>query len=135
MDRFKSPRIESHCDLEKVMCYIDLNPKRAGMVDHPKYYPWSSFGYYAYGKADKLVTPAPNYLKMGETDPERQVTYLSMIEEILRSDWKEKRPYSSAFFVGNPVWVEIKIKELRREISLKRTQWRERFENTFLPTG
>jgi putative transposase len=135
MDRFKSPRIESHQDLGKVMQYVDLNPKRAGMVVHPKDCAWTSFHFYAYGKADSLITPAPNYEKLGNSDCERQTKYLTMIEEILRSDWKEKRPYSSAPFVGNPTWVEAKVKQLRELISEKRKSWRKRFEESFMRSG
>jgi len=135
MDRFKSPRIESHQDLEKVMQYVDLNPKRAGMVVHPKDYAWTSFHYYAYGKTDSLITPAPNYEKLGTTGSERQIKYLAMIEEILRSDWKEKRPYSSAPFVGNPIWVEVKTKQLRESISEKKKSWQKKFKEIFKRSG
>ena len=135
MDRFKSPCIESHRALEKVMCYVDLNPKRAGLVQHPKNYKWSSFCYYAYGKEDALITPAPNYLKMGKLEGERQKNYLAMVEKILKADWKEKKPYSSVAFVGNPVWVEQKVKDLRFVVMRRRANWRERFVKKFLQTG
>lgn len=135
MDRFKSPRIESHHDLEKVMQYADLNPKRAGMVNHPKDYAWTSLHYYAYGKEDSLITPAPNYEKLGATDQERQEAYLSMIEAILQSDWKDKKPYSSSPFVGNPTWVEARVKLLREAISSKKQIWRKHFEEVFMRTG
>jgi len=117
------------------MQYVDLNPKRAGMVAHPKDYAWTSVHFYAYGKNDTLITPAPNYEKLGVTDQERQTKYLAMIEEILRSDWKEKRPYSSAPFVGNPAWVEAKIKQLRESISEKKKIWRKQFEKVFRQSG
>lgn len=135
MDRFKSPRIESHHDLEKVMQYVDLNPKRAGMVNHPREFAWTSLHYYAYGKKDSLITPAPNYEGLGTTDRERQTKYLAMIEEILRSDWRNKKPYSSVPFVGNPTWAETKVKMLREAISIKKKSWRERFEKVFMLTG
>ena len=32
------------------MRYIELNPMRAGMVEHPREYPWSSYLANAYGK-------------------------------------------------------------------------------------
>src|SRR3990167_8208079 len=82
MDRFKSPRIQTDTDLLKVMFYIDLNPKRARMVPHPQDYSWSSFHYYAYGKENPLLTPAPSYLKLALTPQERQKVYLAMVEEI-----------------------------------------------------
>jgi len=132
MDRFKSPRIESDEVLEKVMFYIDLNPKRARIVEHPKKYRWGSFHYYAYGKNDELITPAPSYLEMGRTEKDRQKTYLCMVEEILKNDWKEKKPYASTPFIGNPDWVKQKTKELTRQRREKLKSWKERFRDKFL---
>ena len=117
MDRFKSPRIQSDRDLIKVMQYIDLNPKRARKVKHPQENQYSSFAYYAYGTDDPLITPAPSYLQLATTAKRRQKAYLAMIEEILKNDWKEKRPYSSTCFIGNPSWViwhSRQLKEIRK---------------------
>jgi putative transposase len=41
--RFKSSLVDSECYLLTCMRYIELNPVRAGMVDNPGQYPWSSF--------------------------------------------------------------------------------------------
>lgn len=131
MDRFKSPRIQTDTDLFKVMHYNDLNPKRAKMVKHPKDYRWSSFHYYAYGKLDPLVTPAPCYLELAPSAEARQVAYLQMVEQILKHDWKEKKPYSSTPFIGNPEWVSEKIKILKQQISLQQTAWKSRFKEKF----
>lgn len=128
MDRFKSPRIETDADLLKVMRYIDLNPNRAGMVKHPKEYRWSSYQYYAYGKKDELISPAPSYLKLGNTARERQKAYREMVIEVLKADWREKKPYSSIPFIGNPDWVKLKLKELSRIRKRKREMWRKRRE-------
>lgn len=131
MDRFKSPHIQTDRDLLRVMLYIDLNPKRAGKVNHPKDYPFSSFAYYAYGKEDSLLTPAPSYVELGSTPQRRQEAYRAMIEEILKNDWKEKKPYSSVPFIGDPDWVIKKSLELK-EISRERFQrWRERYKEKF----
>ena len=113
MDRFKSPRIQTEADLLKVMLYIDLNPKRAGKVRHPRSNEYSSFRYYAYGKDDPLITPAPSYLALAATPKRRQQCYRAMVTDILKNDWKEKKPYSSEPFIGNPDWVKLKIEELK----------------------
>lgn len=124
MDRFKSPKIETDADLEKVMFYVDLNPKRAGMVLHPRDYKWGSFHYYAYGKKDPLITPAPSYLEMGRDDKTRQATYQTMVEEILKDDWKEKKPYSSTPFIGNPEWVKQRYELLKQARLDKKIKWK-----------
>jgi putative transposase len=119
MDRFKSPVIQTDEDLLNVMRYIDLNPCRAKMVNHPKYYKWSSFAHYAYGKKDPLITPAPAYLAISETSSTRMELYLEMIESL----WKEKvkNNYSKVLFIGNPDWVITRycyiksLQKMRRE--------------------
>lgn len=127
MDRFKSPRIETEIDLLKVMIYIDLNPKRARMVQHPKDYKWSSYAYYAYGQHDPLIDEAPSYTPLGTTPKERQEAYRAMIEEILWDDWKEKKPYSSVAFIGNPDWVQKRITQIRKYQNQKKKEWKTRF--------
>ncbi len=124
MDRFKSPRIQSDADLLKVMIYIDLNPKRARMVTDPREYQWTSYHYYAHGKAEPLITPAPSYLNLGRSDRERQQTYQSLVNEILQNDWKEKKDYSSVPFIGNPDWVLHKTKALKKVQIKTRDRWK-----------
>lgn len=131
MDRFKSPKIRTDADLEKVMFYIDLNPKRAGMVKYPEEYKWSSYHYYAHGKEDRLITSAPSYLEMGKTPEERQNIYKTMVGEILKDDWKAKKPYSSIPFIGDPIWVKEKYEELARIKREKKREWQERYFQRF----
>ncbi len=44
-DRFKSVVVENGHALLNCLAYIDLNPIRAGIVDQPEAYRWSSIGY------------------------------------------------------------------------------------------
>jgi len=135
MDRFKSPCIETDEDLLKVIFYNDFNAPRAHIVDHPKDYKWSSFHYYAYGKEDPLITPAPSYLQLGTNPQKRQEAYLAMVEEILRNDWRIKKPYSSVAFIGNPDWVTRKNEELKEIRKHKAQSWRKRYRLKFGKKG
>jgi REP-associated tyrosine transposase len=54
------------------MRYIELNPVRADMVDHPSEYPWSSYHHNAQGQPDALLTPHLEYKRLGKTDEARQ---------------------------------------------------------------
>ena len=45
--------------------YIELNPVRAGIVDDPARYRWSSFRSNALGRSDPLVTRHPVYESLG----------------------------------------------------------------------
>ncbi len=131
MDRFKSPCIQTDRDLLKVMLYIDLNPKRAHKVTHPKENEFSSFRYYAYGEEDPLITPAPSYLDLAGTPERRQAAYQALVREILQHDWKDKKPYSSSHFIGNPRWVLWKTRQLKQIHSNQMAAWRERYEARF----
>lgn len=121
MDRFKSPRIDSYDYLLDVMKYIDLNPYRAKMVSHPKEYKWSSFHYYAFGKPDPLITPAPCYLFLGENPLERQKHYRQLIAQIVNIEGFTKKNYSIVYFIGNPFWVIEKTAQLKKQIQNSRT--------------
>lgn len=131
MDRFKSPQIQTDADLLKVMLYVDLNPKRAGKVSHPHENEFSSYAYYAYGKGDPLITPAPSYLDLGLNPAKRQEAYRQLVEEILKNDWKEKKPYSSYPFIGNPDWVLRKTFELREKSRSRHLLWRRNYREKF----
>ncbi len=131
MDRFKSPVIQTDFHHLQVMFYIDLNPKRAKMVRHPQEYGWSSFHYYAHGKEDPLITPAPSFLNLGDTDRLRRRNYRKMIQHILQNDWKAKRPYSSTPYIGNPDWVVGRMQQLKIFMRLQRKSWLTRFRERF----
>ncbi len=55
--------------------YIELNPVRAGMVDKPGGYRWSSYAHNAEGESDHLLTEHPEYLKLGAAEEERRLAY------------------------------------------------------------
>lgn len=58
--------------------YIELNPVRADMVSHPRDYRWSSHRANAEGTNDPLVAPHPEYLRLGQTAPERHTAYRAL---------------------------------------------------------
>lgn len=60
--------------------YIELNPVRAGMMDDPADYVWSSYRSNGLGVASKLVTPHEIYLALGETEEERLRNYRAMFQ-------------------------------------------------------
>ncbi len=131
MDRFKSPMIQTDKHLLEVMRYIDLNPKRAGKVFHPDDNQFSSYRYYAHGENDPLITPAPSYLTLGNTPEQRQSEYRALVEHLLQNDWKNKQPYSSQPFIGNPDWVLHKSKQLDQIYQQKIANWKQRYRERF----
>jgi len=78
--RYKSTLVDSDNYFLTVSRYIELNPVRAGMVDHPSAYPWSSYQHNAIGTLIKLITPHMLYLALGKTDKARQNQYQALFE-------------------------------------------------------
>jgi len=73
--RFRSCLVQTEVYLLRCYRYIELNPVRAGMVGHPMLHPWSSYAMNATGKPQGIVTPHPEYLRLGATDKERSAVY------------------------------------------------------------
>jgi putative transposase len=76
--RYKSTLIQTERYLLACMAYIELNPVRAGLVDDPGSYPWSSFAHYSGTRTDPLVTPHALYWELGNTPFARQAAYSEM---------------------------------------------------------
>lgn len=60
--RHKGNVIQSQNYLLVCMRYIEMNPVRAGMVDHPTKYRWSSFSANALGVANVILNRMMNIL-------------------------------------------------------------------------
>jgi len=56
---------------------------RAGMVDHPSEYPWSSYAYSAVGKANSMLSPHDLYLQLGDNDAARQNSYRALFDRTM----------------------------------------------------
>jgi len=76
--RYKATLIDSEAYLLTCMRYIELNPVRAGMVNDPAGYPWSSYHCNALGQLSDLVVPHPEYLRLGESNEARQTAYRAL---------------------------------------------------------
>lgn len=73
--RYKSTLIQSERYLLTCMRYIELNPVRAAMVEHPADYPWSSYRANAQGEENVLLTPHLLYRRLGPTTEARHKAY------------------------------------------------------------
>lgn len=63
--------------------YIELNPLRAHMVQHPSQYRWSSYQANAEGEHSGIITPHPTYQAMANTKTERLRQYRSLFDQPL----------------------------------------------------
>ena len=73
--RYRASVVHSERYLLTCMRYIEMNPVRARMVEHPRDYPWSSHHANARGLPDPLVTAHELYCRLGRSLMERQEAY------------------------------------------------------------
>lgn len=66
--------------------YIELNPVRAGMVEHPCGYRWSSCRANANGSPSGFLQPHPTYLALGSTAQARTEAYRKLVEQPLEDE-------------------------------------------------
>lgn len=80
--RYRSCLLQDEDYLLRCHRYIEMNPVRANMVEHPADYKWSSYRYNAQGEPDKLISPHPQYLALGQIEESRLIAY----RELFRTD-------------------------------------------------
>lgn len=73
--RFRSCLIQEESYLLVCLRYIELNPVRAKMVEHPADYQWSSYRVNGIGEDSALITAHPLYLALGVDPAARQAAY------------------------------------------------------------
>ena len=73
--RFRSCLLQEESYVMACYRYIELNPVRAGMVEHPGEYRWSSYRVNAQAETSGLIRPHPLYLALGLEREERLQAY------------------------------------------------------------
>ena len=81
--RFRSSLTQEEHYLLACQRYIELNPVRAGMVEHPGEYRWSSYRANAQGEANPLLTPHETFLALGGDAESRQAAYRELFRHEL----------------------------------------------------
>jgi putative transposase len=81
--RYWSCLIESERHLFACSRYLELNPVRAGMVNHPRDYRWSSYRANAECGDDPLLTPHLLYNGLGGTNRERAASYADLFSLVI----------------------------------------------------
>jgi putative transposase len=77
--RYRSCVVQSETYLLACYRYIELNPVRAGLVEHPREYHWSSYRTNALNAPAGPITPHDEYLRLGHTELERKQTYGQLV--------------------------------------------------------
>jgi len=117
--RYKATLIDSERYLLTCYRYIELNPVRAGMVEHAADYPWSSYRFNGLGQDNVLVVPHDEYLKLADNAQERQLTYRALfnnhLSEKTLSDIRDAT--NKAWVLGSSHFKDKIEQQLNRRIS------------------
>ncbi len=86
--RYKSPIINKDNCFIWCGLYIEINPLRAGLVEKPEDWQFSSYGFYAFGKAHPLIEKLIDidlyyYQGLGNFLKKRQERYRQYINDII----------------------------------------------------
>jgi len=81
--RFKSSLIDRELYFLTCLCYIEMNPVRAGIVNSPESYRWSSYRVRAFGEKNPIVDLDPWYDSLGYDSEERQIKYRQFFQSLM----------------------------------------------------
>lgn len=115
--RFKNPVVDTDEYFLRCGLYIELNAVRAGLVEKPEDWRWSSFNFYAFGKGEplieKIIDIDPFYLAMAESLKSRQELYRARIGEVMQEEFlkKVKVQFDKGIY-GSEEFVEQMSKKL-----------------------
>jgi putative transposase len=120
--RYKSTLIQTDRYLLACMAYIDLNPVRAGLVEHPRDYPWSSHAHYAGLRMDRLITPHPLTWELGNTPFAREAAYAALVQQGVAAPLQQALTQSAltGWALGEPDFVADLQKQMERRVSKSR---------------
>ncbi|MGD8312577.1 MAG: transposase [Gammaproteobacteria bacterium] len=117
--RFRSCLVQEENYLLTCYRYIELNPVRANMVDHPADYRWSSYRFNGQGSADTRLTPHLLYQALGSTIDERCKHYRELFRHHLEPGLVDeiRQATNGNYALGNSRFTrEIETKLQRRVI-------------------
>ena len=115
---FKSNLIDSSLYLFSCMRYIELNPVRAGMVESPGKYSYSSYHKNALGEENPLITAQNEYLKLSDALVIRCQLYKSLFVEAPEKETvtQFRKSNQTGTPMGSTAFVEKIETTLKRKI-------------------
>ncbi len=118
--RYRATLIDTEQYLLTCMRYIELNPVRANnMAGHPSEYPWSSYRCNALGEQNALLTPHPEYQRLGKTDEERQAAYRQLFRARIADKTLDeiREATNKAWVLGDDRFKRKLVQQLDRPIA------------------
>ncbi len=105
--RYRACLVEDDLYALAALRYLDRNPVRAGLVEDPAAYEWSSCASYARGEPNRLLTYHPSYLGLSRYAKVRQRHYRTLVSrtaetglETREPHWTTQRAVGSAEFLS-----------------------------------
>ena len=105
--RYRAVLVEDDPYVLAALRYLDRNPVRAGIVEDPTAYPWSSCAAYSLGTENPLVTYHPTYLGLGDSSEARSRKYRDLVTTVTDLElegrdprWTESRAVGSSDFLA-----------------------------------
>ena len=132
--RYRSCLVQNEQYLLELYRYIELNPIRAGMVQEPSEYAWSSYPCNGLGKKTDLITPHPAYLAIAQEDNLRLSAYRELFTHYIATKLIDdiRKATNKGLALGNDLFkAEIETLSGRCVIAGKRgrpTGWRKKTE-------
>ncbi len=117
--RFRSCLTQNEAYVLACYRYIELNPVRAGMVKHPRDYPWSSYRFNAEGRANDILTPYDQYARQAVNDQDRKKAYrgLFKVHVNVGIDDQIRSATNGNFVLGNKRFQEQIANSLGRRVT------------------
>lgn len=98
--RYRASLIQEDRYLLACLRYIEMNPVRAGMVEQPVGYPWSSHRHHLGLTVDPLVSTHRSYWGLGNTPFEREIAYAQLFAAPPKID---DGKLGEALLMGHPI--------------------------------
>lgn len=116
---YKSCPTQAEAYLLSCQRYIELNPVRANMVQHPADYQWSSYRTNAQGELNNLISPHELYKRLGLDDTNRQSAYRELFRYQLEPKIVDeiRQATNGNYVLGNTDFVQQIERALDRRVS------------------
>jgi putative transposase len=98
--RYSCIAIQSELHLVRSHLYIEANPWRAGLVEHPALSTWTSFHFNGLGCPDELLTPHEVMLGLAGPSKDWRAEYRRLMDEYIQTSVRYKSP------LGKPLYSD-----------------------------
>ena len=88
--RYKAAMVDTERYFLTCQRYIELNPVRARLVDHPASFCWSTYRHYALGAKNPLVIAHELVLRLATGETARREAYTALFDEPLSAEALDK---------------------------------------------